>query len=396
MNKILINIKKKKVTVVILYKNRLHSLYTKNINIRNINNIYLAKIKYISFSLEAFFIDYGNKKVGFLPFKEVYKKFLNLIDFSIKGQKIFNKILKKKKFLVQIVKKNSKYKRALLTTFIKFFGIYLILILNKPNIKKISKKIKGTERERLKKFLFLLNIPNYVGIILRTSSCKISFQDLKFDFYYQLKRLNVIKGKNFINKKFFNCLIHKNYYIFIPILRYYLTNKINEVIIDEKFFFNNFIKFISHFNKKKIINNIRYFYQSKSIFCFYKINTQISDILKKKIKLLSGGSLTIDLTEALTVIDINSSSYNKSYNIECTAFKINFESLFEIINQLRLRNIGGIVIIDFINMSNLKNIKKIENSFKKFIKNEPSKIKIGKISKFGLLELSRQKFKFFE
>ncbi|CAL4321797.1 Ribonuclease E [Buchnera aphidicola (Chaitophorus sp. 3695)] len=395
MKKILVHVTKNNVKVAVIYKEKLHSLYIKNMYIKKINNIYIAKVKYISLSLEAFFIDYGNKKNGFLPFNKIYKKILNLKNIDVLNKNVLNKILRKK-FLVQIIKKKSKYKRSILTTFIKFFGIYLILIFNKPNIKKISKKIKGIERNRLKNFLYLLKIPNYVGIILRTSSYKISFQDLKFDFNYQLKQLNLIQNKNFIHKKNISCIIYKNHYIFISILRYYLTNNIDEIIIDNKILFYDFIKFIIYFKKNIFIQKIKYFKESTSIFYFYKINLQINSIFEKNIKLLSGGSLTIDITEALTVIDVNSSHYNKSYNIEETAFNINFESIFEIVNQLRLRNIEGIIVIDFINMSNIKNIKKIENTFANVIQNEPSRIQLGKISKFGLLELSRKKFNFFE
>ncbi|MCW5197773.1 ribonuclease E/G [Buchnera aphidicola] len=395
MKKILVNANKNNIKVAILYKEKLHSLYIENISSKQINHIYIAKIKYISLSLEAFFIDYGKKKIGFLPFKKIYKKIFNLKKINIKNKKFLNNILNKN-FLVQIVKEQNKHKRAVLTTFIKFFGIYLILILNKPNIKKISKKIKGIERKRLKKKLYSLKIPNDVGIILRTSSYKVSFKTLNFDFNYQLRKLKLIQNKSFIKKKNNNSLIDSKNYIFVSIFRYYLTYNINKIVIDNKNFFNNFIKFIIYYKKNKFIKNIKYFQKSTFIFNYYKINLQINSIYKKNVKLFSGGSLTIDSTEALTVIDVNSSHYNKSYNIESTAFHINFNSIFEIVYQLRLRNLEGIIVIDFINMSNIINIKKIENTFYKIIKEDLSKIQLGKISKFGLLELSRKKFNFFE
>ncbi|CAL4322001.1 Ribonuclease E [Buchnera aphidicola (Chaitophorus populicola)] len=395
MNRILINKNKNDIKIAVICKNRLYDLYVENIYKKKINNIYIAKIQYLSSSLEAFFVIYGNNEIGFLPFNKINKNFLHLKNINVKNNETLNNFLEKSVFLVQIVKESNKNKRALLTTFIKFFGIYLILILNKPSVRKISKKITGIERIRLKNFLFILKIPDNIGIILRTSSYQISFTNLKFDFDYQLKKVNYIQQKNFFKKKNKNTLIFKNNNILISIFRYYLSHNINEIIIDNKILFNNCIKLFTYFKKNKFISNIKYFNKFKSIFNFYKVQLQIDSIFQKTISLLSGGSLTIDFTEALTVIDVNSSSYNKSKNIESTAFKINFESIFEIIRQLRLRNIGGLVVIDFINMSNVKNIQKVEHTLKNIVQKEPSRIQISKISKFGLLELSRQKFKFF-
>ncbi|WP_343187610.1 ribonuclease E/G [Buchnera aphidicola (Periphyllus koelreuteriae)] len=369
MRRMLINVVKKNIEIAIVYNKDLYNFFVKNLDINKKNNIYIGKIKSIENSLNAVFIDYGENKYGFLPFKNIFNKNL------------------KKNILIQILKEEHQNKCSLVTTFIKFFGLYSILILNKPDIKKISKKIVGKYRKNLKKILLKLKIPINMGIILRTSAKKKTINDIQLDCDFQIKNLKIIKKK----KKIFPIKINNNKNIVLFIIRNIIIYNINEIIINNKLFFNKIKKLLFFFKEKKILKKIKIFKNNIKIFNFYKINFQILNIFKRKVFLSSGACFTIDYTEALTVIDINSCHSNKGKNLEETAFNTNFESIFEIIKQLRIRDLGGIIIIDFINMSNKKNIKKIENYFKKLSRNEFSKIKIGKISKFGLLEISRQK-----
>ncbi|WP_339043372.1 ribonuclease E/G [Buchnera aphidicola] len=369
MKKMFINVSKEKnIEIAITDNKNLYHFFIEKLYKNKINNIYFGKVKNIELSLDAIFIDYGYKKSGFLPFKNIYKKKI------------------KKKFLVQIVKEEIKKKRVLLTTFICFYGLYIILILNKPNIQKISKKIMGIHRYRLKKIISLLKIPKKMGIILRTTSKIKDIKELQLDCNIQVKIYKNLKLKK--NKKI--DYIQKNNIIF-TIIRNIIIFNLNKIIINNIKLFNKIKNFLLFFKEKKFLNKIKYFKNKTKIFDFYKINFKISKIFKKKVNLISGSSLIFDFTDALTIIDVNSSNSMKGKNFEETAFNTNLESLFEIIRQIRIRDLGGIIIIDFINMSNKKNQKKIEFFLKKISRREFSKITIGKISKFGLLELSRQK-----
>ncbi|NIH41103.1 MAG: ribonuclease E [Buchnera aphidicola (Periphyllus aceris)] len=369
MKKMFINVSKEKnIEIAIMDNKNLYHFFIEKLYKNKKNNIYFGKVKNVELSLDAIFIDYGYKKSGFLPFKNIYKK------------------KNKKKFLVQIIKEKIKNKRVLLTTFICFYGLYVIIILNKPNIKKISKKIIGTHRDRLKTIISLLKIPKNMGIILRTTSKKKNMKELQLDCDIQIK---IYKNLKFTKNKKIDYIQKKN--IIFTIIRNIIIFNINKIIINNLKLINKIKNFLFFFKENNFLNKIKYFKNKTNIFDFYKINFKISKIFKKKVNLISGSSLIFDCTDALTIIDVNSSNSIKGKNFEETAFNTNLESLCEIIKQIRIRDFGGIIIIDFINMSNKKNKKKIEFFFKKTSRKEFSKITVGKISKFGLLEISRQK-----
>ncbi|NIH16597.1 MAG: ribonuclease E [Buchnera aphidicola (Periphyllus lyropictus)] len=391
MKKMLVSVSSKEVKIAVVNKNNLYSFNVENKNFTKINNIYLGFIINIEKSLEACFVDYGEKKLGFLPFKEIYN--FNYIKKNIQYFKYNNLEIKRKKILVQVLKENKKKKGALLTNFIKLFGIYVIIFPNKPKIKAISKRINKLDYIYLNDVINKIKIPKNMGIIIRTSGSGKSIKDIQLDCNEQIKNWNKInfkKKNNVIPIK-----INKINNFHINILRKFLIYKLDKIIIDDFLFFNIIKKLFINFKKNNLQKKVKFFKKKTSIFNYYNIYDQIFSIFKKKIILPSGGSLVIDKTEALTVIDVNSFRSNKKLNLEETSFHTNLESIFEILKQLRLRDLRGIIIIDFINMNNIKNKKIIENIFKKNARKENSKIKVGKISLFGLLEISRQKKYFF-
>ncbi len=378
MKRILINnVNKKKLRIALINKNKLYSIYIEGKNyIRKKLNIYKGKITHIEPSLEAVFVDYGEKKNGFLPIKEINKKY-------------FKKLYKGKEILVQINKEERLNKGALLTTFITLVNSNLILMPNHSKFIGISKKIEGENRNKIKLILKKINLPKNMGIIIRTSSIGKSLEKIKSDIKLSIKKWKKIKYKFKLLKT--PSLIYKNKNILYSILRDNLSQDIKEILVDN---YNTYIlckKYIKKLDKKKFINKIKYYNKNIPLFSNFKIENQIEEIYKRKINLPSGGSIIIDITEALTSIDINSSKSKNEKNIENTALNTNLEAINEIARQLCLRDLGGLIVIDFIDMIKISNKKIIENELKKIIKNDKAKINIGNISKFGLLEMSRQR-----
>ncbi len=386
MKKILINAtQKEELRIALINKKKLFDLNIKNTKYKQKkSNIYKGIISRIEPSLEAVFINYGSKKHGFLPIKEISKEY-----FLEKNNKTKKKLYKGQELIVQINKDERDNKGAFLTTFITLIGNDLILLPNNPKTNGISKRIEGKNRIKLKSIIKKLNLPKNMGIIIRTSGLGKSLETLNLDLSIKIKYWKYIKKKSNKNKAPF--LIHQENNILMRIFRDYLYKDINEIIIDNYKIYKLSIKYIKKLNKKDFINKIKFYNKKIPLFSYFKIETQIESAFLKEVKLPSGGSIIIDITEALTSIDINSSKSNKFTNIETTALQTNLEAIEEIIIQLRLRDIGGLIVIDFIDMSLFQNQKIIENKLKKIIKNDKAKIKIGKISKFGLLEMSRQR-----
>ncbi len=379
MKKILINLTKKKELRIALVKNK--KLYDLNIENKKYKqkklNIYKGIISKIQPGLEAVFVNYGEKKNGFLPIKEISKKYLK------------NNLYEGQELIVQINKEERNNKGAFLTTFITIIKNNLILMPNNPKLIGISKKITGKNRYKIKLIVKKLNLPKNMGIIIRTSSINKSLKSLKSDLKLSIKKW--YKIQKIMNKKKKPCLIYKQNNLLIKILRDYLYENIDEILIDNYNVYKLVMKYIKKIDKIKFKNKINLYKKKIPLFNYFEIEKQIELIYKRIITLPSGGSIIIDNTEALTSIDINSSKYTKGLNIEITALKTNLEASEEIIRQLRLRNIGGLIVIDFIDMMSIKNQKIVENNFKNIIKEDKAKIHIGYISKFGLLEMSRQR-----
>ncbi len=347
-------------------------------------NIYKGKITRIEPSLEAVFINYGAKKNGFLPIKEISEKYLNK-----KKENIENKLYEGQELIVQIYKDERENKGAALTTFISLVSSNIILLPNNSKSYGISRRIEGKERDKIKSKLKKINLPKNMSLIVRTSGIDKSLKILKLDINLKLKQWEYIKKT--ANKKKAPSLIYQENNIFTRIFRDYLHNDINEIIIDNYKIYELAINKIYELRRNNFIEKIKFYKKNIPLFIYFKIETQIESAFKRKLRLPSGGSITIDITEALTSIDINSAKSTKNKNIENTALNTNLEATEEIARQLRLRDVGGLIVIDFIDMSILKNQKTIEHKLKKIIKDDRAKIQIGYISKFGLLEMSRQR-----
>ncbi|WP_343128417.1 Rne/Rng family ribonuclease [Buchnera aphidicola (Kurisakia onigurumii)] len=353
------------------------------------SNIYKGIITRIEPSLEAIFIDYGFEKYGFLPFKEIYiNNIENKISYKKKCKKIKNKFKIGEKIIVQISKEERGNKGAALTTFITLAGIYLILMPNNPEIIGISKNIKGKDRKKIKKISSVLNIPKNIGIIFRTASLGKSIEDLQLDLKYRLKIWKKIEKKKINNIA--PSLIYQERDIIIRSFQDSMIDSIEEIIFDNPKLLNIAYKYIKSLGRSDLKKKIKLYTGSISLFNFYQIESQINSAFQRKVILPSGGSIILDTTEALTAIDINSSRSTKGVNLEDTAFNTNLEAVYEIVRQLKFRDLGGLIVIDFIDMNILKNQQKIEKELKKLVIKDRAKVQIGSISRFGLLEMSRQ------
>ncbi|MFI4819072.1 MAG: Rne/Rng family ribonuclease [Enterobacterales bacterium] len=383
------NIKKKEIIIAIIDGQHLCELdiYIKCKKQKKFN-IYKGIISKIEPSLNAVFVNYGDKRHGFLQNKKISDIYFNKKYNLHNNINIKNNIYKGQEIIVQIYKEENESKCAKLTTFINLFGSYLVLMPNNPKIIGISRKIEGEDRDKIKSKISYLDLPNGMGIIVRTAGIGKSFIDFKYDLSFIIKNWNLIK--NTFNNVKAPFLIYKENNIINNYFRNYLKYNIKEIILDNskllKSLKNDSFFFKEKFYKKKI----KIFNYKDHIFKYYQIDNQIESIFKRKIKLPSGGSIIIENNESLTSIDVNSFKSNKGLNIKDTAFNTNIESSYEIFRQIRFRDISGLIIIDFIDMKSFKNKNILEKFFKKLFKKDNAIINFSKISRFCILELSRQ------
>ncbi len=386
MKRILINAtQKEELRIALVNGQKLFDIKIENTKYKTKKyNIYKGIISRIEPSLEAVFIYYGSKKHGFLPIKEINEDY-----FNKKDKDIYKQLYKGKELIVQINKDERNNKGASLTTFITLVGSNIILLINKKKPHGISKKIDGKKRIIIKSIISKLDIPNNISIIIRTNGIGKSIEKIQKDINNKINKWEKIK--KYAYKKKPPHLIYQDNNILIKIFRDYLNEEINEILIDDYKYYLLSIKQIEKINKNKYIKKIKFYNKKIPLFSYFQIETQIESAYKREVRLPSGGLITIDITEALTSIDINSSKSKKGIDIETTALNTNLEATQEISRQLRLRDVSGLIVIDFIDMNSIKNQKIIEKSLKKSIKDDKAKIQIGYISKFGLLEMSRQR-----
>ncbi|ABI82666.1 Rne/Rng family ribonuclease [Francisella tularensis] len=349
-------------------------------------NIYKGYISRIEPSLNAIFVNYGEEKNGFLPFKEVSEYYLKDVP---NGENIAPLLSEGQELIVQIDKEERGDKGAALTTFITLAGSYMVLLPNNPEGGGISRRVEGEDRERLKKYLKELNIPKNMSVIARTACVECSFEELKHDFDTLVELWGSISQAYHRIKK--PALLHKESDIIVRTVRDHLKEDVKEIIVDSKECFEDVKRQLILLRQSFDINKVKLYNEELPLFAQFGIDQQIENAYKREIRLPSGGSIVIDTTEALVAIDVNSSRANKAEDVETTAFKTNLEAAEEVARQLRIRDLGGLVIVDFIDMSFYPNRKQVEEKLMEALQQDRARIQMSRISKLGLVEISRQR-----
>ena len=377
--------------VAITEGNLLYDLDIENISeIRRKGNIYKGKVSRIEPSLGAAFVNYGAERHGFLPFKEISPQFYPEKHNRNSRLSVSDCLKKDQEILVQVEKDERGNKGAALTTNISLAGRYLVLMPNNPKAAGISRRLEGKERDKLKERIASLNVPESMGLIVRTAGEGKDLEDLKWDLEYLQRVWEGISEANTLKNS--PILIFKESDIIIRALRDYLKEDIEEIWVDTEEAFEEASEFVERVmpDQAKILNKYE---NTLPLFTRYQIESQIETAYQREVKLTSGGSIVIDDAEALVAIDINSSQATSGKDIEETAVKTNIEACEEIGRQLRLRDIGGLVVIDFIDMMKLENKRAVEDAMREALSEDRARVQIGRISRFGLLELSRQRLR---
>ncbi|TCP97627.1 ribonuclease E [Cricetibacter osteomyelitidis] len=351
-------------------------------------NIYKGKITRVEPSLEAAFVDYGAERHGFLPLKEIAREYFPE-GYAFQGRPNIRDIIKEgQEVIVQVSKEERGNKGAALTTFISLAGSYLVIMPNNPRAGGISRRIEGDERLELKEALSSLEVPDGVGLIVRTAGVGKSPEELQWDLKVLLHHWEAIKQASENRPAPF--LIHQESDVIVRAIRDYLRRDIGEILIDSPKIYEkakNHIKLI----RPDFINRVKLYQGEVPLFSHYQIESQIESAFQREVRLPSGGSIVIDVTEALTAIDINSARSTRGGDIEETALNTNLEAADEIARQLRLRDLGGLIVIDFIDMTPIRHQREVENRMRDAVRQDRARIQISRISRFGLLEMSRQR-----
>ena len=354
-------------------------------------NIYKGRITHIEPSLEAAFIDYGGQRHGFLPLKEISREYfvrepedggrLQIKDVLKEGQEI----------VVQVEKEERGTKGAALTTFISLAGRFLVLMPNNSRVGGVSRRIVGEDREIVRQSLAELDLPNEMGCIVRTAGVGRSNEELKWDLDYLLSVWEAIKQA--VVKRASPFLVYQEGSAVVRAIRDHFSNEVGEILIDDTDIHKEARDFVGHVMPHNL-NKIKYYEDATvPLFTRFQIENQIESAFRHSVSLPSGGSIVIDPTEAMTAIDINSGKATKGDDIEETALNTNLESADEIARQLRIRDLGGLIVVDFIDMGPQRNQRDVENRLREAVRRDRARIQIGRISRFGLLEMSRQRLR---
>ncbi len=353
-------------------------------------NIYKGTITRIEPSLEAAFVDYGAERHGFLPFKEVARSYFSDEAKKADGRPTIKSALKEgQEVVVQIDKEERGNKGAALTTFISLAGRYMVLMPNNPRAGGVSRRIEGDDRSEIREIMANLETPEGMGLIVRTAGVGRNQEELQWDLNYLLQVWTAIESASQKKAPF---LIYQESNVIIRALRDYFRNDVGEILIDDPEVFKtaeDFIRQVMPNNLKKI----KLYQDTIPLFNRFQIESQIESAYQREVRLPSGGAIVIDHTEALISIDINSARATKGSDIEETAFNTNLESADEIGRQLRLRDLGGLVVIDFIDMVSNRHQREVENRLREALKMDRARVQVGRISRFGLLEMSRQRLR---
>jgi ribonuclease E len=352
-------------------------------------NIYKGRITRVEPSLEACFVEYGAERHGFLPMKEISKQYFQPgVDHNRAG---IRELLKEgQELLVQVDKEERGNKGAALTTFISLAGRYLVLMPNNPRAGGVSRRIEGDDRANLKEVLDQLNLSEDMGLIIRTAGMGREAEELQWDLDYLMQVWKAIDEAAQNRPAPF--LIYQESKLIIRALRDYLRNDVGEILIDSKELFEDARDFVQQVMPQNL-RKLKLYEDTVPLFSRFQIETQIENAFERSVRLPSGGSIVIDQTEALTAIDINSAKSTKGGDIEETALNTNLEAAVEIARQLRIRDAGGLIVIDFIDMDSPKHQRDVEEKLKDALRSDRARVQIGRISRFGLLEMSRQRLR---
>jgi len=354
-------------------------------------NVYKGKITRVEPSLEACFVDYGADRHGFLSFKEISRSYFTEAGLKASGRPdIRTAIAEGTEVVVQIEKEERGNKGAALTTFISLAGRFLVLMPNNPRAGGVSRRIEGEDRNTIREAMSQLNIPDGMGMIVRTGGIGRSVEELQWDLDYLLQLWEAFEGAAKDRPSPF--LIYQESNVIIRALRDYFRNDITEVLIDSPEVFETAKQFIEQVMPNRI-SKIKLYEDTVPMFNRFQIENQIESAYRREVQLPSGGSIVVDHTEALISIDINSARATKGSDIEETATNTNLEAADEVARQLRLRDLGGLVVIDFIDMMSNKNQRAVENRLRDAVAIDRARVQIGRISRFGLMEMSRQRLK---
>jgi len=352
-------------------------------------NIYKGRITRVEPSLEAAFVDFGAERHGFLPLKEIAREYFCKQPERGQRPNIKEMVKEGTEVIVQVDKEERGNKGAALTTFISLAGRYLVLMPNNPRAGGISRRIEGDDRAQLKEALSGVNIPDGMGAIVRTAGIGRSAEELQWDLDYLVTLWDAIKEVNLRPAPF---LVYQESNVVIRAIRDYLRADIGEVLIDSPSIYEQAVMFAQQV-MPSYESRIKLYKEQTPLFNRFQIESQIETAFEREVKLPSGGSIVIDPTEALVSIDINSARATRGGDIEETALQTNLEAAEEIARQLRLRDIGGLIVIDFIDMTPIKNQREVENRLRDSLKLDRARVQMGRISRFGLLEMSRQRLR---
>ena len=352
-------------------------------------NIYKALITRVEPSLEACFVDYGEDRHGFLPFKEISKNYFRE-GVDAKNARIQDVVREGDNLLVQVEKEERGNKGAALTTFVSLAGRYLVLMPNNPRGGGVSRRIEGEEREELKENLEQLDYPKGMSLIARTAGIGRSAAELQWDLNYMLKLWDAIDGASKAGKGAF--LIYQESSLVIRAIRDYFTADIGEILIDTDDIFEQAQQFMNHV-MPETANRVKRYKDDAPLFSRFQIEHQIETAFSRTVNLPSGGAIVIDHTEALVSVDVNSARSTRGSDIEETATRTNLEAADETARQMRLRDLGGLIVVDFIDMEESKNRREVEQRLRDGLRSDRARVQFSSISKFGLLELSRQRLR---
>src|SRR5258706_7925984 len=353
------------------------------------SNIYKGVITRIEPSLEAAFVDYGEERHGFLPFKEVSRAYFKA-DVDVSRARLQDQLREGQELIAQVDKDERGSKGAALTTYISLAGRYLVLMPNNPRGGGASRRVEGEERNELRDAINGLDVPQGMSVIARTAGIGRSTEELQWDLNYLMQLWPAIEDAAKMQSGAY--LISQESSLVIRAIRDYFHPDIGELLIDTEAIFEQAQQFMGHVMPANV-NRVKLYKDDVPLFSRFQIEHQIETAYARQVPLPAGGAIVIDHTEALVSVDVNSAGATKGGDIEPTAYNTNLEAADEIARQLRLRDLGGLIVIDFIDMESTKNQREVENRIRDALKYDRARVQLGKISRFGLMELSRQRLR---